>query len=148
MGEGGLVLQPLNPPRSYRLRYECNEETEFVIVCMIHLFSTDFNIHSWITGFVEEPTMPENVTLGSIAKLRCIHETAFSIIWNISLNGAIINPTHNEDFTPGFEQSDRGLLYTLSVLALPQYNGTLITCIAVLPNELSRTIMLVIHGKD
>ena len=95
-------------------------------------------LYLWFTGFVE---IPANVTAGlgtATPPCRCRHASSDVLItWRV--NGLEIG--RFPDIRPGSVNEDGNIVSTLTIPAEPQYNGTVVECVAVLfdgsPNEVS-----------
>ena len=78
----------------------------------------------------------QTINVGETADFRCSHATADFITWK--LNGTMIN---NNDLplgiTPGSITEGGVLVYTLSIIGQPEYNGTTVVGVAKFFNGLS-----------
>ena len=99
--------------------------------------------------------MPENVTVGLDVEFKCQHPSAFTITWRI--NGSSVGANPPPDITIGnIRDEDHNLVYTLTVIALFQYNNTVVECVAVFFNDTTQTythettppVTLTIKGKN
>ena len=101
------------------------------------------------TGFVE---IPANVTIElgtAIPPIRCRHMTLDAhISW--SVNDSPV--AQFSDIRPGFVNEDGIIVYTLTIPAEPQYNGTVVECVAVFidesPTEVSPPATIFITPTD
>ena len=103
-----------------------------------------------ITEFLKTPET-QTVNIGSDATFECQFPSALSIGW--LFGGVGVNQIRESamDFTQdNYRESDSGLLvYTLTVLARPEYNGTAIVCAAASftqPPQNSTPAILIIEG--
>ena len=64
--------------------------------------------------------MPINVTLNEDVVFRCRHSEAVAYAWYV--NGSTLGNSPPEDITPSFD--------TLTIVALPRNNNTMIECVA------------------
>ena len=92
--------------------------------------------------FTETPMMPVNVTLNEDVVFRCRHTNALTYAWYI--NGSAIGNNPPADITPSFN--------TLTIIALPRNNNTVIQCVAIIHNgtlleEGSPPVILIIPGQ-
>ena len=97
---------------------------------------------------------PTSVTQaeGVIATFHCQHLQADNIVWRV--NGTGLNQLNSKEIVPGatsLSDGMGGLINTavLSITALPSYNGTNVTCIAILLNgtpESSSPANLTVQG--
>ena len=93
-------------------------------------------------GFVLSP-VSLNVTLSTVAMFQCQHPNSHGINWKI--NGNIL-----KDFPHGIGAYRIGSVYTLSITALPDYNQTVIECVALFansPSEMSSAAVMMVQGK-
>lgn len=95
-------------------------------------------------GFTEVPSS-QVVYIGEEAVFRCRHPNAYVVGWNV--NGSGIGQTPSLDITPGTDRDDNGtLVNTLTIIARPQYNGTVVECVAIFidgtSEELSQPVVL------
>ena len=84
-------------------------------------------------AFSEIPTS-QVVSAGEEAEFRCqyTYNGALFIVWTV--NGSYSHPFGSS--TEG-RQTDDSLLSILSILALPEYNGTLVQCVVTIFNGTS-----------
>ena len=60
---------------------------------------------------------------------RCRHPNADLLAWRV--NGSSVGQNPPPDITPGTQRDDDGgLVYTLYIIARPEYNGTEVVCVA------------------
>ena len=98
------------------------------------------------TAFVERPTTLM-VAPGMQATFRCQHESPATIGWRV--NGTSINQLPNRDIIPGNVHNNCGqLVNNLSIVTIPEYNGTEVVCVAIFSNgssEASPKAVLIIQ---
>ena len=117
--------------------------------CRGILFLLTLSVYGEVSdvGFTESP-YSMMVTVGTRATFRCRHETADVIGWRV--NGTSIGQVGNPDFIPGtIRRGDGSLVHILTVVVHPEYNDTIITCVAAflrqeLPLELSSPVTLTV----
>ena len=68
--------------------------------------------------FIEIPRS-QNVSVNETAEFRCQHSTTDGIRWKV--NGSVLRPI---DFPPGVQQKVENRLYILTIIGMPEYNGT------------------------
>ena len=111
--------------------------------------------HQSTAGFTEIPTAPENVTVGQVIVFRCRHASADTISW--MFDSSLIGSNPPSGITVDYTRDmDGNLVYTLRVVALVQYNLTVIECVASVLNATTQLydhkttppIVLVIKGKQ
>ena len=95
-------------------------------------------------GFSEVPTS-QVVFIGEETVFRCHHSTADVIAWRV--NGSSVGRNPPTDITPSTNRDDDdNLVYTLTIIARPEYNGTVVECVAVFldgsSTEVSPTALL------
>lgn len=103
-------------------------------------------------GFVHRPHdqyVPEGA--GS-ATFRCFFHGSLSVAWlinGISINEIFRSATRPMAISQSTEIIDGAAVNVLTIDALPEYNGTLVTCEASFPNleVCSASAMLLIVGK-
>lgn len=89
-------------------------------------------------GFTELPRT-HNVTAGSEVEFRCQHSDADFIGWRVN------NASVGKSPLPGVSQRQG----TLIILALPEYNGTVVECVALFLDgspEHSPPVYLIVEG--
>ena len=96
-------------------------------------------------AFNEVPITQE-VATGAEAVFRCRRPTADVIRWRV--NGSLVGRNPPPDITPSIIRDDNGnSVDTLTITALPQYNGTEVVCVARFddsrPEELSQPAILI-----
>ena len=83
-----------------------------------------------------------NVTAGSEVEFRCQHSEADFIGWRVN------NVSVRNSPLPGVSQSQAGT--ALTILALPEYNGTVVECVALFLDgsqpEYSPPVYLIVEG--
>ena len=117
--------------------------------CCGILFLLTLSVYGEVSdvGFTEPP-YSMMVTVGTRATFRCRHETADVIGWRV--NGTSIGQVGNPDFIPGtIRRGDGSLVHILTVVVHPEYNDTVITCVAAflrqeVPLELSPPVTLTV----
>ena len=88
-------------------------------------------VNNFTLGFIEEP-LSLNVTIEHKATFHCEHVSADAFSWRM-------NGTSLSDFTDLHAYVDFiGRLSTLTVTALPEYNATVIQCVAFFISNTSR----------
>ena len=100
--------------------------------------------------FIEVP-FPLNVTIGKDAEFRCKHANADFISWRV--NGTSLDRVPLPDVIIATNLTTDGIpIHTLTVTANPQYNGTVVECVAlfisVQPFELTPPVTLRIQGTE
>ena len=101
-----------------------------------------------ILGFAEVP-FNEIINLGSVEQvvLRCRHTSSEAIIgWRV--NGSTIG--RFPDIISGSVNENGAVIYTLTIPARSEYNGTVVVCIAIFmdgnPTESTPPAILTITG--
>lgn len=93
-----------------------------------------------VSDFTEAP-MTLNVTPGTEAVFRCRHSAADSLGWRVNSSSIERNPLAGVSEGSG----------TLTILALPEYNGTVVECVALFFNgslpTLSQPAYLIVQGR-
>ena len=87
--------------------------------------------------------MSLNLTVDAVAMFQCQHSTADGINWKI--NGATLR-----DFPEGISTDRNGEIFSLTIIALPEYNQTAIECVALFsnsPSEGTDSAILMIQGE-
>ena len=90
--------------------------------------------------------MPSNVTLPirsqTEAVFRCQHQSADVISWRV--NGSSVRQF--PDITTGSINENGAIVYTLTIPARSEYNGTEVVCLALFidgsPSEVTPTVIL------
>lgn len=96
--------------------------------------------------------IPESQTvgLGLDAVFHCQHRGALSIGWLV--NGVPENRLNDSGMfikSGNYRDQDNSLVYTLTILARPEYNGTMVECVAPFldgPAQRSPPVTLTIEG--
>ena len=116
---------------------------QHVSLMLCKLFNVNTCIFYCYSEFTETPMMPENVTLNEDVVFRCRHTDAVAYGWY--LNGSVLGNNPPPDITPSFN--------TLTIIALPRNNNTVIECVAFILNgtqllqERSPSVILIIPGQ-
>ena len=76
-------------------------------------------IYSNLTGVFIEIPRSQNVSVGETAEFRCQHSIADGIRWKV--NGSVLRPI---DFPRGVHKRVENQLHILTIIGLPEYNGT------------------------
>lgn len=85
------------------------------------------NDSSFVLAFTVSPEFA-TVAVRENATFYCQHPSADSIRWKIDGHFVTANPP--QDITPGSFRSRNGIIYTLKIMARPEYNGSTIECVA------------------
>ena len=84
------------------------------------------------------------MTAGVEAVFMCRHPTADYVVWRV--NNVSVGRTSNQTSIPVSQGTG-----TLTILALPEYNGTVVECVALFidgsPPEISPPVRLIVEGK-
>ena len=88
-----------------------------------------------IGTFLEIP-VSQTINVGETAHFRCRHATADVITWKIN-DSLIDNNNLPLGITPSADGEGGGVVYTLSIIGRPEYNGTKIVGVAVFISSLS-----------
>ena len=105
-------------------------------------------------GSAEENVV--QVSIGSDAVFTCQNNLSATIIWNVhDANGTRLNIQHNQDLTPDSGRDNNGvLIHSLTILALPKYNESMIQCTTIIDVSgnhqfinVSSVMTLIIEGK-
>ena len=86
-------------------------------------------------GFSETPTS-QVVSAGEEAEFRCQFNGALLIGWTVNRS----NSYPPDSFTEN-RQTDYGFVNVLTFTALPEYNGTLVQCVATIINGTSASLI-------
>ena len=103
----------------------------------------------WFTGFAE---VPANVTIelgAATPPFRCHHTSSDALItWRVNGSPADRFP----EIRSGSVNESGNIVSTLTIPAEPQYNGTVVECVAVLfngfPNEVSPAATILFIPTD
>ena len=68
-----------------------------------------------------------------MAEFRCQHQTADIIRWRV--NNTLVGRNTPPDIIPGTTADDGNLVDTLFITARPEYNGTMVVCVARFDDE-------------
>ena len=104
----------------------------------------------WVNTDFSRIPRSQNVDLGLDAVFRCQHRGALSIGWLV--DGIPENRLNNSGMfiTSGnYRDENNSLVYTLTIFARPEYNGTTVVCVATFldsPLQRSSPARLTIEG--
>lgn len=95
--------------------------------------------------------VPTNMTQaeGLNATFRCLHSTPLSYFWEV--DGSSIDSVLLSNVSSGTIPADDGVrpIQTLTITALPMYNGTTVVCVVVTPKrefEMTENATLTVQG--
>lgn len=80
------------------------------------------------SGFTEVP-VSQMVSVGEAAVFRCQHPTADIISWKTN-DTSVTNERRPPGVIPGIDVENGSLVYTLTVMGQPEYNGTVVVGVA------------------
>ena len=121
----------------FRMRYLLSSHCLLYLSCILYV---DFS------RFPES----QNVGLGLDAVFHCQHRGALSIGWLV--NGVPENRLNDSGMfikSGNYRDEDNSLVYTLTILARPEYNETVVECVATFLDSLpqkSPLVTLTIEG--
>lgn len=95
---------------------------------LVKLFKSHiFNDSSFVLEFTVSPES-DTVAVGENATFSCQYPSADNIRWKKDNQYVTNNPS--QDISPGYLHSPNGIIYTLKIVARPEYNGSTIECVA------------------
>lgn len=99
----------------------------------------------------EEVPRSQQVSNGDSATFRCHHQSADTIRWRV--DHALITANPSPDITPTIVREGDHIVHTLTIVARPEYNGTVVECVAMFddhtPDEQTAPAVLHVLGmKD
>ena len=77
----------------------------------------------------EEVPKSQQVSVGDSATFRCRHQSADTIRWRVDHTLITANPS--PDITPTTVREGGHVVHTLTIVARPEYNGTVVECVAM-----------------
>ena len=85
----------------------------------------------------------QSVNIGQTATFRCQHISAHVLYWRV--NGLSIGNTPPPGISRSTSVEENGIVHVLTISGIPEYNGTIVKCVAAYINgssEVSPAVIL------